>query len=330
MRNLFLILFCVTFTSVYSQESIFKTFYVGDSKIACQYNNTITSCLKVKNHPDSNWVNFPYDINGFIFEQGVECLIEVEEIPVINPVNNSPKYTYKLIRVIQTKKTVLDNKKLLASNRWRIINFELDRVTTPAKRANGYMNFDLDSNKIYGYGGCNSFGGNVLIEDGIIQFGHITNTLLSCPHDAIEAKLMEGLKGKAAFYIRNNMLFIVCENRMSIHLRPEKKLDSMMNEINKPDLVSRGNTFGNMQNGHYVVTLDEVPEAAMKQMIFVDQSMNDVERGTIKVKLTNLSAEDPIKEIHILKKAHKDQGYYYAVVLFKDGTSREIVIRNVL
>lgn len=329
MRNILLTLVCLIYTSAFSQTKIL-TFYICDDKVACEYNNTITSCLKIKNHPDSNWRSFPYEISGFIFEPGVECYVEVEETTVLQVDESSPKYTYKLLQVIQSKQTVLDNKRLLAANKWKIINFELDRVVTPAKRANGNLYFDLDSNKIYGFGGCNSFGGNVKIEDGIIQFGILTNTLLSCPHDAIEAKLMEGLKGKAAYYIRNNMLFIVCENRMSIHLRPEKRLDSMINEINKPDAVSRGNTFGNMQNGHFVVTLDNEPESALKQMIFTDQSMTDVERGTIKFKLKNLSTEDLIQEIHILKKEHKDKDYYYAVVLFKDGTKREVVIRNVL
>ncbi len=330
MKNIILGLVFLCSAALNAQESKIRTFYVGDAKIACQFNNTITSCLKIKFHPDSNWKEFPYEINGFIFEPGVETMIEVEETPILFPEDNGPKYTYKMLRVIETKKTVLDNKKLLSGNKWKIINIEMDRVMTPSKKANAWMQFNTDSNTVNGFASCNSFSGNALIEDGVIQFGILNSTVMSCQFDEIEKRIMEGLKGKAAFYIRNNMLFVVCENHLIIHMRPEKRLDSMVKEINKPVQVSRGNTFANMQTGQYVITLDDVPEAAMKQMIFTNVKLTATEQQTIKLKLRNTSADDPVKEIRILAKPHKKAGHYYAVIVFKNGSKRTVVMRNVL
>lgn len=319
-----------TINLAFSQGSTISSIYIGDSKVACQYNNTITSCLKIKSHLDSNWREFPYEIEGFIFEPGVEVHIEMEQTPVLFPEDNGPKYTYKQIRVIDTRSTVLDNKALLAANKWKIINLEMDRVVTPAKKAGAYILFNIDSNTVSGFAGCNSFFANTLIENGILQFGIANNTLLACSNDAIEQRIMEGIKGKAAYYVRNNMLFIVCENRMILHCRPEKKLDSLIADINKPVVVSRGNTFGNMQNGEYVVTLDELPKAANMQMFFKSSVLTAAEKKTIKIKLKNNNPDEPVSQILILSKPHKMIGYFYAIVVLKDGTKTNVVMRNVL
>lgn len=314
--------------ALFSQEPVLKELIIGDSKIACQYNNTITSCLKVKHHPDSNWREFPYTIEGFIFEPGVEVRIAIEESPVLFPEDNGPKYTYKLVKVLESRATVLDNKKLLAANRWKVINLEMDRNITPARKSGAWIIFNTDSNTISGFGGCNSFGGNTLIENGVLQFGLLTNTLLACANSELEGRIMEGLKGKAAFYIRNNMLFVVCENHLILHLRPEKKLDSLIREVNKP--TPRGNTFADMQTGDYAVTLDDVKEAGNQQMVFSSVKLSETEKKTIRIKLKNSSPSDPVSMILILSKPHKLKGHYYATLVMVDGTRKTIVIRNVL
>lgn len=324
----FLVLF--TWSLSFSQGNVLSNIYIADSKVACQFNNTVTSCLKIKSHLDSNWKEFPYEIEGFIFEPGVEVHIEMERVPILFPEDNGPKFTYKQIRVIDTRATVLENKVLLAANKWKIINLEMDRVVTPAKKAGAYMLFNIDSNRVYGFAGCNSFSANTLIENGILQFGIAMNTLVACPNDAIEQRIMEGLKGKAAYYFRNNMLFVVCENRMILHCRPEKKLDSLISEINKPVVLERGNTFADMQNGEYVVTLDELAQAARKQMFFKKSVLSAVEKKTIRLKLKNSNVDETISQILILSKPHKLKGSYYAIVIMKDGSRTNVVMRNVL
>lgn len=329
-KIVFAILCLLNFQVAFSQDSKVRNIYIADSKVACQYNNTITSCLKIKSHLDSNWKEFPYEIEGFIFEPGVEVYIEMQETKILFPEDNGPKYTYKQLRVIESRATVLDQKILLASNKWKIINLELDRVVTPVKKASAYLTFNIDSNTVSGFAGCNSFMCNTLIENGILQFGIAQNTLMACSNDAIEQRIMEGLKGKAAYYIRNNMLFVVCENRMIIHCRPEKKLDSLIADINKPIVVSRGNTFADMQNGEFVVTLDELPKAANKQMFFKKIVLSATEKKTMKYKLKNVNSDETISQIIILNKPHKMKGYFYAIVIMKDGSKSNVVMRNVL
>jgi transketolase N-terminal domain/subunit len=85
-----------------------------------------------------------------------------------------------------------------------------------------------------------------------------------------------------------------------------------------------------MQNGEYVVTLDDLPKAANLQMFFKSNVLTATEKKTIKIKLKNNNMDEPVSQIFILSKPHKMKGYYYAIVFLKDGTRTNVVMRNVL
>ncbi len=332
MKNAFILFFLtiLSFQQLNAQKSVTKLWYIADAKIACTYNNTITSCLKIRSHSDSSWKDFPYEIEGFIFEPGVETRIELIETEILYPEDNGPKYTYKLVKVLETKITVLKDKRLLGGNKWKIINIESNRTILPSKRANAYLVFEIDSNRISGFGGCNQFGGNTLIEDGDLTFGLINSTMLSCLNDEVERQVKEALVGKAAYYVRNNMLFIVCENHTILHLRPEKKLDSILAVINSPAKASDGNIYTFLKNGECFVKLDFLPEANKKPLMFKKAVMSVEEKKTMKHKLVNVFPESNIVSLHILKKIDKKTGLNHAVVIFRDGTQKTVLIHHVI
>ena len=330
MKNvIFLAAFAILTLKTYGQEKQIKVMYVGDAKTACTYNNAITSCLKVKSHPDSFWREFPYEIEGFIFEPGVETQIEVSVEAIANPQENGPKYAYKLIRVIESRVTVLEDKRILANNKWKLLNMEQNRKIIPAKNANAWFKFNIDSNKLEGFSGCNSLSGNTTYENGVMQFGMLGTTMVSCENDAIEKYVKEAMVGKAAFYVRNNILFIVCEDLVTLHLRPERKLDSIIKVISRPPSKYDGNTYFKLKDGHYSIRLDYLRQAQNRQMMFKVVPMTATEKKTMLVKLSNLAEDDAIKEVHILRKPHKLATLHYAIVIFKDGTKESIVIQDV-
>lgn len=327
---LFLAVLATFALKTYGQETQIKIMYVGDAKIACTYNNTVTSCLKVKSHPDSSWKEFPYEIEGFIFEPGLESQIEVSVETIASPQENGPKYAYKLIRVIESRRTVLEDKRILTNNRWKLINIEQNRNLVPARKANAWFKFNIDSNKIEGFAGCNGISGNTTFENGSMQFGMMTTTMLSCANDDIEKYIRDAMVGRAAFYVRNNMLFVVCENLVTLHLRPEKKLDSIIKVINRPASKYDGNTYLKLKDGHYSVRLDYLKQAQNKQMIFKTVPLTATEKKTMLFKIRNIAEDDEIKEIRVLRKQHKIGTLHYAIVIFKDGTQESIVIQDVL
>jgi len=325
-----ILLLFISLSQASAQTSVSKQWYVADAKIACSYNGTVTSCLKIKEHKDSSWRDFPFEIEGFIFEPGVETLIEVTETKILYPEDNGPKNTYKLVKVLESRNTVLTDRRLLSVGRWKIINIEYKRSVLPSKKAGAYLDFNIDSNKLNGFAGCNSFGGNTQIENGSLGFGIFNASMMSCPNDEIERQIKEAMIGRAAFYVRNNILFVVCENQTILHLRCEKKLDSMIAVINAPAVPQDDNNYTFMKDGNCAVRLDYVKQANKQVMMFKKGTMTVEQKKVMKYRLVNMFPENTITELHILKKVDKVSGMNYAVVKFKDGSQMTVLMQHVL
>lgn len=123
MKRLFLIVVLIGSGILTSDAQLSsKYWYVGDAKIACQIGDMVTSCLKVRTSPDSAWRDFPWEIEGFLWEPGTETLIELEETPLTTPTTEGQTIKYKLVRVVEVKNTVLKNKALLGASKWKLVN----------------------------------------------------------------------------------------------------------------------------------------------------------------------------------------------------------------
>lgn len=327
-RLLFFSFFLLSFNTINAQDNVLKIYIIGDAKIACIENNTILSCLKVKHHPDSNWKSFPYLIEGFDFVPGKEAKIVVEETKIAFPEDNGPKYTYKLSSVIEVKSTVLDNKLLLGNNTYKLINLEKDMKFTPARKVGAYFTFNIDSNTLSGFLGCNRFSSNAIYEDGAIQFGLIKSTKMACTNDDVEGMLLEGMKGKAAYYVRNNMLFIVCENHLIMHLRPQKRLDSLIFELQKPKTEMKGNRFARVNSEQVAVILEDVENDQVETLLFKEEVLTDKDAETMQLKLINYNPNAQISEIQILQESVPGINTFKAILILNDGSKKNIEIRD--
>lgn len=334
MKPSILTLIILLFISNFSlgQTETIKTIIVADAKIPCNYQNTIMACLKIKSHPDSVWRDFPYTIEGFIFEPGFETKIEISETIIQFPGDSVANKQYKLIKTIDKVNKVLTDKRLLSNNRWRIVNYEKYGSLTPLRKTNAFIIFDIDNNKVTGNNSCNSFQGNANIEDGVISFGSLMSTKMACENNQAEMLINDALSGKAAFYVRNNVLFIVCENLGTLHLKPEKRLDSMIQVINTPKSPFDGNTLFALKDGNTQIKLDELPQAKNRMMVFKPGQLSDIEKkanSPVAKVLVNTDPDNEITKIQILKTPHKINNSKYIVVFLKNGTNRKMEIKEI-
>lgn len=324
------VLFVLLLMAVASKAQAVKYLYIADSKIGCIIGDVAMSCLQVRTNPDSVWRAFPYDIEGFIHEPGIEVMIEMTETPVLNASPDSPAFRYKYIRTVEVKNTVIRQRELLGASKWKLVNIQEQTKMIPRVRMlNAWVQFNLDSNTVRGFGGCNSFGGNAEVNEGEINFGQMYATKMSCQHDSIERIFIESIQSNTQFYLRNNILFITCQNGYTLHFRPEKRIDSLVNEFSKPHIY-RGNTYSQLKDGRFGVTLDDLKEGENKNYLFNSAKLSETEKKTILYKLVNVNPDNNVVEIRILRKPHKNKEIHYAEVILKDGTKRNILIRSVL
>lgn len=311
-----------------AQEIEIKKWYVADSKTACQLGDAMTSCLRIRESEDSNWVNFPWTIEGFNHEKGFEYYIEVKQQKLKYTEIDGPKYTYTLNTIIYQKSTVHTDKRILANNTFQIINIEQYGKKTLAMKAKPYIKFDLDSNVVYGFSGCNSFMGSCSYATAFMQFGTLTGTLKSCNFDDIESKITAALKGKATFYARNNMLYIVCENFMTLHCRPEKRLDSILNVIELEKQPKNDINFMKNEDGSYRVNAPAMHANANLFFMYRPAKLTEAERKKLKYKLLPIGMNPEISMVEILNKTHEKPDMFYAIITYKDGSKREMEIRD--
>lgn len=332
IKFIIVLLFYLTQNNLLGQDPVKKTFIVADAKVACIHENSIMACYKVKTHQDSIWREFPFQIEGFFFEQGFETEIEVLETKMIFPGDSVQKLNYKFIREIKKTNRLVNDIRVLANNHWKILNHESYGTITPLRKANASISFDIKENKISGFSGCNQIGGNAQFENGVINFGVLISTKMACDNIELENLITGVLTGKAAFYVRNNILFIVGENNSLLHLRPGKRLDSIIQVINTPKSPFDGNTYFLLKDGKFQIKIDEIESTNGQMMIFNKSvTLTEVEKkSNILFKLVNINKESDIVQINILKLAHASNNTKYADVIFKDGTKKRILIQEVI
>lgn len=326
-----LLLLCISgFVTASAQERILKTWIVADSKMACQLDDAITSCYRIKEHPDSNWTQFPWTIEGFLHDKGTEYIIEVYLDKIAYPVDNGPKYTYTLNRIVSQKNNVLTDKRLLANNRFKLINIEEYGKMKLAVKSKAEMVFNIDSNRISGYSGCNNFNVSCSYATAFLQFGEVVSTKKTCEFAEIESKMLAALAGKATFYVRNKMLFIVCENFMTLHLKPEKSLDSIIAVLEAEKAPKNDIHFSKNDDGTYLVNAPN-EDNRLNLIIPCKKTMvpEKATKGAPKLMtFTPIAPGAIFLKVVISNKQHPEAHMHYATVYYKSGKKREVSIRD--
>ncbi len=317
----------LSFQDIFAQTKT-KRLIIGDTKKSCIYNNTIMACFQAKVHKDSSWKDFPYQISGFNFEPGYESELELQEIYDYSDSLQSLKY--KLITIINTEKTIITNPLVLTNNKWNLLNAVRDVKNIPLRKKGIYFRLDSTFTQFSGFASCNDYSGKVKIDDGVIEFGIMVSTKMSCDNIESENLLLDAFKGKAAFYVRNNILFVICENGTTLHFRPEKKLDSIIEVIKRPKNIFDGNTYTKLGKNMYQVTLSELPDYKNKPMIFNEFQISEKEKTTYRLILKNPDPKTEVLYIKILKRNSEKTDFLDADIIFKNGTKQRVLIQNII
>ncbi|MES2618426.1 MAG: DUF4377 domain-containing protein [Bacteroidota bacterium] len=319
--------FCL---NTFAQEPIIKTWIVADARMACTVGDAVTSCYRIKEHVDSNWIQFPWTIDGFLHDKGTEYIIEVqlEKIPFTE--KNGPEYTYTLKRIVSQKNNVLTDKRLLANNKFQLINIEEYGKLKLAIKSKAFLKFNIDSNIIEGFSGCNNLKVSCSFATAFLQFGPMVADKTTCPNAEIESKILGGLAGKASFYVRNKMLFMVCENYVTLHLRPERSLDSILKVIDDENAPKNDINFSKAPDGTILVNAPiqdgklnlitpckktTAPESTKKGAAIIT-TFTPLEKNAIFVKMV------------LSKKPHPTPNMFYATIYYKNGIKKEVEIRD--
>lgn len=335
MNKIYFSIFLLPFlfaTQIKAQTKEQLTIIVADKKVSCDFEGVIMACYEVKVHKDSMWMNFPYLIKGFLFEMGTETEMIIEEHDD-TLYNNEIKVAYKLVKIIKKTSTIITDVRVLMNNKWQIINGVKEMKNIQLRKAKPFITLDTNMKKLEGFAGCNEFISNVTLQDGVINFGTTETTQKTCDNFYSEDIILKSMEGKAAFYVRNNMLFIICQNGTTLHLRPTKKLDSIITIINTELVTSasvfKGNTFFQLNETKIQIRLDELVNYGNKMMIFNNEKIPANLSNQLLFFLKNMDANNEIVSISILNTPLKERDMFYANIKFKNGTEKKLKIKKV-
>jgi heat shock protein HslJ len=324
MKNIILIAVLFVFQhQIKAQNETVETWYIGDTKRSCALDSTITSCYIYKLHQDSAWKYWPYEIKNFEYELGNDYEINVVKRPVLIK-TSSQEFEIVHLNTIKKTKTLITDVRILANNKWNIINIDKGGKQQFAKKANANIVFDVEKENISAFMGCNSGGGKANYTDGVIEFGILQSTLLDCDKIEIEKSIYDALKGKAAFYVRNKMLYIVGENFTTLHLRPTNSLDSIIKVINEGNIagIVRENSLKMLVENLYQVNLI-LGGTGFFSGVYNSTDLTPDEKKLYSKKLTPQINDQVIKHVYIKKTTKKDYNYSM-LVIYQDGQKENI------
>lgn len=95
---------------------------------------------------------------------------------------------------------------LLSGTNWKVIEINGEAITSTMKRK-PYLKFSED-NKVSGFAGCNSFGGNYTLKNtSAIIISNVISTKMACPDLAIENNLFHVFESTDNFIVKGDTLF---------------------------------------------------------------------------------------------------------------------------
>lgn len=135
-------------------------------------------CLVIKREGEEKFRAVQDEIEDFDFVPGIRYVLRVEIEKVPAPPKDTSGWIYRLKEVISRTQLADAERDIdLYGTKWRLVRMNGE----PVKEASGaWMAFDGASSRIYGYGGCNSFGGGFEIESDEFRAPQVVSTKRAC------------------------------------------------------------------------------------------------------------------------------------------------------
>ena len=112
----------------------------------------------------------------------------------------------------------------LGSKKWMLTRIGRSRVNL--RRNPPFLNFDTRKKSAGGNSGCNSFGGDYMLEGSTIRFGQMIQTMMACEAEGrmmTERDFMDGLRNANRFELAGNLLRIFRGNRLLLEFEGTAK-----------------------------------------------------------------------------------------------------------
>ncbi len=325
MKKTIIFILFLTVLKLHSQESIFENWYIGDTKRACQLDSYVTSCYLYKTNPDSSYKTFPYEIKGFFYEPGFDYLITVE-LKKLQFMEGNRRYDYVYHKTLSKKRTLITTPRILYHNTWQLLTITKDSRQKPAKKMKATIQFDSLSNTMTVFGGCKKGVAVTNLLDGFLEIIDIkfspSDTICN---DPFEEEFLNSLIGKTAFYVRNNVLFLVCENFTNLNFRPANNITQYAKAIEYDEFLNNFKpTLKKMGGQDYAIEFVSYDKKMMGG-IFKTIVMSKAEASFYNEKYEPQNMDSPIKYILLKTSNNKDEKAYF-VVFYKNGKEQKLEI----
>ena len=196
-----------------------KTLFVGPELIDC-VGVAPQKCMQVRESVDVDWTLFYDQIIGFAYEPGYEYELIVTETEIENPPADGSSIEVTLVEVVSKTAvpTQLPEGNNLQGTSWILTEFgPSDNLTAVLPDSEVTLNFDGE--QINGSAGCNSYFGDVTVEDSSLSVGLIGSTLMACADEDIsqqEADFLAALGQANAYTLEDNQLTLQYEGGILI------------------------------------------------------------------------------------------------------------------
>lgn len=208
MKGIFSLLLVATLFSCSTQKNVY---WVNSSKVDCVGVGPM-SCMQVQKGntmEEAQWQNFYSSIDGFDYEPGYIYKLQVKEkrLPKDEVPADASSIKYTLVKVLDKQ---MDNR-AFANGKWllaRINGGPINRsIVLPT------LEIDLDNNRIFGSGGCNTYSGPILeLSQEVIELGNAVSTRKACINRNIEATYLKTLSQVKSYKANQAELVLLDEN----------------------------------------------------------------------------------------------------------------------
>lgn len=189
-------------------------------------------CLLIHNGDNldsTQWELFYDNIEGFEYEEGYLQKIKVkkEERSVEETPADASIYTYSLVEVLEKE---IDNRTLLEGE-WSVVNIEGRPINTRATLPN--LSFDILTNKVNGFDGCNSFFGDIQkLNNEEITLGNFGATKKMCPNMQLPMSFQKNIHSTVAYSVTESTLEFLDKDGAVVISFAKVKVDPIIAELN--------------------------------------------------------------------------------------------------
>ncbi len=184
-----------------------KMIYVADTFADCA-DATKQKCLNIKENKADDWIVIHNTIEGFEYKEGYTHKIEVEITKVKNPPVDGNNLKYTLAKIIYQEKSKTVAKMQNIDGDWKVSKL----VGVDSLHISPTLKINLDTQKIAGNAGCNSFGATFFIDGEKLTFKNPVKTKMYCSNMNIENAFFECLAKTASYQTLNNELILYTED----------------------------------------------------------------------------------------------------------------------